>query len=147
MINKTIDESDGKYQVLLLHQQTQTVKIEGHGEHVLVTAKSRHSRSSLVHPDNDQTALASILFFAKCFAVNSSDSKQVSLWVAAVSWYDHHPCKLWFGKPTEVWSTTNVTDPMSFILINSRVVYVKTDVDFGSILGSSLVYLIVPLDL
>lgn len=54
--------------------------------------------------------------------------------VAAVSWHEAHPCHVWFGRPTQVWS--NSTVGYCFIPvrnIKSRVIYCKTTINFGRI--------------
>ena len=47
------------------------------------------------------------LFFAKCSVVTSlqevamTTSKTQAEWLAAVSWFEKHPCRVWFGSPTQ----------------------------------------------
>ena len=144
-----MSDDTAPYELLRLHQRVETVRIGPEGEHVLGTEKSRHSRSSFVlakEPSSGDTKLAFIQFFSRCTAKKASN-EQESRWVVAVSWYELHPCKVWFGKPTEVWTTT-IAESLSFILIEnivSRVVYVKEEVYFGANVGRDVVYVVVPL--
>ena len=91
--------------------------------------------------------MVSIGFFAE-YTCASIDEYQTMMWVSAVSWCCPHPAKIWFGQPTQTWSTE--TQPRySFIPIpnmRSRVVYAKAIVNFGTT-GCRTVNIIVPLHL
>ena len=39
-----------------------------------------------------------------------SDSESNAIWLAAVSYYHPHPCRIWFGHPVQVWSATTEID-------------------------------------
>ena len=69
------------------------------------------------------------------------------VWVAAVKWFFEHQYKVWFGHPTQVWSSACY--PGFFIPISnikSRVVYSHHLVNFGRIIGEEKVYIVTPLD-
>ena len=98
-------------------------------------------------PDSSDEKLATVKFFAKCSVKNGKEQRAV--WVAVVSIYMAHNCKVWFGKPTQVWTT--VTYPgYSFIPLTniiSRVLYSTTTVNFGRLIGNDYVNIVVPLDI
>ena len=55
----------------------------------------------------------------------------------------------WFGSPCQVWSSVTNSPSYSFVLIKdivSRVVYTKSTVNFGRLIGSETVVVVVPLD-
>ena len=66
-----------------------------------------------------------------------------------MSWFMPHQCLVWFGKPTQVWST--VTFPgYSFVPVShikSHVLYTQAEVDFGRVLGHDTVNVVVPLNM
>lgn len=68
-------------------------------------------------------------------------------WLAVVSFYYEHQCKVWFGYLTEVWATA--TSPDFFFVpvqcIKSRVAYCNVEVDFGRIIGKERVNIVSPL--
>ena len=104
LVNSGVDGSP--YQVYLLHRRCNAVMLKSRN-HVLDAKNLRHSRSSLVlcQHDRDDTALASLSFFAECITKNCNNGQQNALWVAAVSWYMPRDCFVWFRKPTQVWAT------------------------------------------
>ena len=144
--------NDGS-KILFLHQRSKAVKLKlGNKSDICVIGakKSKHSRSSLVLcklPNSSVVELATVDFFAKCSI--KTDKEQKGIWVAAVLTYMSHNCKVWFGKPTQVWS--NVTYPgYTFIPISniiSRVMYSRTTINFGRYIGDDFVNIVVPLDI
>ena len=99
---------------------------------------------------NSMSELARIDHFAKCTCIVRATHKQekYSLWLVALSFFDEHSCKVWFGYPTEVWPTVSSLDmcyiPLSYI--RSRVAYCSTSINFGRIAGQDTVYIVVPVD-
>ena len=78
--------------------------------------------------------------------VNSSNGTESrSFWFAAVPLFLDHPCRVWFGSPTEVWSRVTSRDilPLSYILC--RIAYASTSVNFGRVIGEDTVLVVVPL--
>ena len=151
-LNKVVHTILGTHcRVLRLYRQCNSILLHvGRFQHVLGSERSKYHKSSVVlakHADSDEIGLASIAFFAECTCV-SIDEQRTMMWVAAVSWYCPHPAKIWFGQPTQVWSSQ--TQPgYSFIPIpniRSRVVYTKATVNFGRI-GCNTVNIIVPVHL
>ena len=73
--------------------------------------------------------------------------KNLSYWIAAVSFYFQYEQKMWFGYPTEVWALSTTPD-LFFIPINfiaSRVPYCEVDVNFGRFIGTEKVMVVSPL--
>ena len=69
-----------------------------------------------------------------------------TFWFAAVSFFEKHHCKVWFGTPTQVWSRSisdTVFIPVSHI--KSRTAHVFTNVYFGRVIGNDYVLVVVPL--
>lgn len=67
-----------------------------------------------------------------------------SFWFAAVSIFQHHNCKVWFGKPVQVCTFSDILFiPISHI--KSRVAYASTTINFGRIIGQDHVLVVVPL--
>ena len=128
------------------------LKTGNHDHHVLGAKNSKHSRSSLVlceRVDHKEISLASISFFVECIArSHQTNGQTLALWLAAVSWYMSHDCAVWFGNPTQVWATTTFPG-YNFVPINnikSRVMYTQTEVNFGRVIGTDKVYVVVPLN-
>lgn len=115
---------------------------------------SRNSHSSLVlahkriSTSGCNNHLAEILYFASCVAISNDKQHTRTIWVAAVKWFMEHQCKVWFGCPTQIWSSAcypgYVFIPISDI--KSRVVYSHHTVNFGKIIGEEKVYNITPLE-
>lgn len=136
------------YDVLILHKRCKALSFN---EHVIGAEGSQQSNSSLVlatlKKDNDATVLCAIQYFAECKLVNSRSQK--SFWIAAISEFMEHQCKVWFGKPTQVWCTAPKSTGVEYIpisFIRSRVVFTKTKFNFGQHIGEDSVYIIVPIE-
>lgn len=73
----------------------------------------------------DSVKLVEIDLFMKCFANVEDSSKPMTLWVACVTTYLEHPCKIWFEHPVQVWTT--VASPETSLIpvtnIKSRIIY------------------------
>ena len=98
---------------------------------------------SHIHSQN----LAIIEFFAKVDVITTDDNHQSSFWIAVVSFYYEHQCKVLFGHPTETWARSTLPDwffiPISYI--QSRVAYCEMEVDFGHIIGKENIVVVSPL--
>ena len=134
-------------QVLVLHNRTKAVLID---DAMLGAEGSRHSNSCFVlalHARSGEYRLAKILFFAECIAI-SDNGARVEMWVAAVSWFDVHQCKVWFGFPTQVWSTSSFQELCFLPLQNIKcpVVYTKATVNFGRVIGDDVVFIVTPIE-
>ena len=78
-----------------------------------------------------------------------SENNVCKMWLASVSFYCEHQCRVWYGSPVEVWSTVTTQD-IHFIPISSikcRVAYSQQEVDFGRIIGTERVTIVSPLGL
>ena len=144
IFNTLLDENS--YTVLILSQRTKALLLK---DFVIGAKGSRHSQSSIVlaNRTNSEVGLAQILFFAECVAISKVDGHHTKLWVAAVSWFMDHPCKVWYGNPVQVWSAATFPG-FSFIPVTniiSRVVYTKSVCNFGQLISRDNVYVIVPL--
>lgn len=89
--------------------------------------------------------LAEVQFFAKCAV--KYEVEQTYVWLVAVRFFPEHQCKLWYGRPTEVWG--GITDLDIYFLpvctIQTRVTFTKCTVNFGRIIGSDNVIVVTPL--
>ena len=93
--------------------------------------------------------LPGIRYFVRCACIVKASSRQetVTIWFAAVSFFDEHSCKVWFGHPIEVWMRVMSPD-MKFIPLthlHRQVAYTSAHVNFGCYIGTQRVYIIVPL--
>ena len=97
------------------------------------------------HPNHpDQLNFARIECFAKLDIKDNRNTSTISVWTACVRFYEEHPCKLWYGGPTQIWTRTTSLDvfyiPLHFI--KNRVAYSETSVNFGRIIGTETVYIV-----
>ena len=91
--------------------------------------------------------MAKITFFIQCTVEYGLTSEPSKIWMTALEWYMDHPCKVWFGNPTRVWSTATYLG-YSFVLVSgivSHIVYTKVTLSFGRVIGQDSVYVIFPL--
>ena len=140
------------YKISVLHHRYSAAMLQTKNlfSRVIGAENSRHSRSSLLicqKNDSEDVALAKVRFFAK-FNARNENNETLTFSVAAVSWYMFHPCHVWFGKPTQVWANT-LYPGYNFIpvsKIKSRVVHSKASINFGSVIGTDSLYVIVGLD-
>lgn len=135
------------YQILILCHQSKALLTK---DFIIGAQKSRHSQSSLVlakKTNSDNACLAEIIFFLECVVLSRSSNGHTRQWVAAVNWFMDHPCQVWYGNPTQVWSTARYPG-IFYILVSdivSRVVYTQYWCDFGRFIGTDKVYVVVPL--
>lgn len=151
LVKCIFDHEFGKdmYTPLLLFKKAKALKV---GEYVVGSNGPRYQRSSIVLAKTltgDSLSLARIDFYAECsILLNACESNpQRTSWLAAVSWFMEHPCRMWYGVPVQVWCTT--VHSFQFIpinLIKCRVVYVKATVDFGRRIGTDTVYIVTPIE-
>ena len=133
--------------ILTLFQKCKAVSL---GEFIIGSKISQYTTSSHVlakhpqHPHNQH--LARIEFFAKVDVITTADH-QSSFWIAVVSFYYEHQCKVWFGHPTQVWARSTLPDwffiPISYI--QSRVAYCEVEVDFGHVISREKIMVVSPL--
>ena len=107
-ISRYISMDLSQFEVLHLFQKCNAVKV---GKFVLGSCTSRFTRVSIVKARfQDEDRLAEVQYFVKCCIKFHSNvgNTCTTYWLAAVSFFNAHQCKVWFGKPMEVWSS--VTD-------------------------------------
>lgn len=134
--------------ILMLYRKAKAIRICN--QFVVGSKSSRYYKCSLVlaRKPGGNVGLAEINFFAECKLISSKKY----MWVAAVNWLMEHPCKDWFGYPTQVWTTVadvSSVDSTPFIPVSnikSRVAYSRSKVDFGNVIQQDLVYVISPLE-
>ena len=98
-----------------------------------------------IHPNHpDQLYFAKIEYFAKLDIKDNCKASTISVWTACVSFYDEHPCKVWYGGLTQVWTRTSSFDVfyIPLLFIKTRVAYSEAVVDFGRIIGKQTVYVV-----
>ena len=117
--------------LLRLYRSAQAITFGGSVK--LATKKSRYSNVSKVLI---QQKLFEINQFIYCSVLVEDPSTRSSstyrYWLIHCSPYMDHPCKPWFGYPTQVWAS--VCNGFTFFLLSqveNRVVYAETTVDFG----------------
>ncbi len=73
------------------------------GGFVLGSGLSRYTHVMAVHPDRpSEIHLAKV----EHFCMLNYTTLQISKWVACITFYEVHPCRVWYGGPTEVWCRT-----------------------------------------
>lgn len=131
--------------VLLLYKHAEGLKI---GTYVIGSGGPRYYHSSIVLAlKRGILSLAKVEFYAQCSAVYNESNTTRTEWLAAVSWFTEHPCRIWYGSPTQVWCST--TDSFEFIPvchIKCRVVYINASVYFGRMAGTDSVIVVSPLE-
>ena len=103
----------------------------------LASRESRYSHCSNLFIDRK---LVEINHFVQCtvFLTNpaSSDCTTYTHWLVHCTSYMNHSCKPWYGYPTQFWASLNADFIFFFVHeITSRVVFVKTNVNFGRHIG------------
>ena len=135
--------------LLSLYQKCKAISVGGT---IIGASNSRYTTSAHVmalHPRQlEALHLAKVQYLARVdVKLTSGEEQNVSYWFAAASFYHEHQCKLWFGRPTEVWATATLPD-LCLIHVNCikcRVAYCKVDVDFGRFIGQQTVIAVSPL--
>ncbi len=124
-------ESLETLEVLTLFLKCNAVKL---GKFILGSKKSRYSASLMkVKNTNVIVTLAEVQHYARCTAFNERTRTKKEVWLVAVNFFESHVCKVWYGKPMEVWPAIPVPNlyyiPISFIV--SRIAYRDCWVNFG----------------
>ena len=91
------------------------------GNFVISGCNSRHLQSCIVFAKkltSSEITLAELYYFTECtFTVVGPTNDCHCLCVAALKWYMDHPCRVWYGHPTQVWSCTQCTE-LDFIPVS-----------------------------
>ena len=142
--------SEYKIQILMVTKRANAVVRNGF---IFPGASSRHCKSKLclVKSFSGDIVLAEIVYYSEChyetIRGNCEPTKH-STWLIAAELHMDHPCKAWYGYPSQVWSCTKRSS-MHFIPISrfvSRVVYTKATVHFGGIYGCIPVIIATPIE-
>ena len=132
---------------LLLYKRAKALQV---GDILMGSRGPRFFRSSIVFAqrlDSNEICLTEVQFYACISVVKQSSSSTEIIWLAFVSWYETHPCCVWFGSPVEVWSTSSIQSQFIPISnIKSCSVYVKASVKFGRIVGTQTVIVATPIE-
>ena len=143
----------GYFTILPLIRKCAAINIKGYN---VGSGKSRYTTSSIVMAsslvvqfsasDSDQELkLAEIQYFFWCDI--STEGTIKSYCFVGLSYFIPHPCKEWYGHPTQVWSavTTSSVEIVPINFIKSRVSYAVQRVDFGGAIGEDKVIVVSPL--
>lgn len=139
---------NSQIEVVKLHKSTTAIAFSNSIK--LASEKSRYGHCSKVFVDN---TLVEICSFVQCTClitdVSSGNSTTHRHWLAKCSPYMPHRCVPWYGYPTQVWASVLVEDFEYYFLnqITSRVVYVRTNVNFGRVIGEDCVLIVTPVPL
>ena len=136
-----------KIEVLRLHRTAKAVSLDEVTKLAKKSSNFSHSSKVIIG-----TKLFEILGFVQCNAKITNAAgvcSDKSFWLLSGSSYIEHPCRLWFGNPTEVWTTVLKDETEFFFVteITSRVVYVETMYQFGRVIGEDRVLIITPIPL
>ena len=148
IVKRTLNVADCN--VLMVTKLSKGVLLDGF---VLSSATSRYSKSNHIFANRQGTgiSLAEVMYFSECHCqVLVSDSEPIfkKVWVIAVKWHMDHPCKVWYGYPSQVWSCVQHSE-LDFIPMTSfrsRAVFTKATVSFGSLCGCAPVIVATPLE-
>ena len=99
-------DSEISWDILNLYQTCSAIRFDNF---VLGSIKSCHKTASVVVVNtttSSEPKVAEVQYYLQFHVkVNSSNGTETrSFWLAVVSLFLHHPCRVWFGSPTEVWS-------------------------------------------
>lgn len=116
----------------------------------LASSKSKYSNCSKIFIYNK---LFEIIHFVQCYISVShhatNQQKTEKCWLVKCSPYMAHPCKPWFGFPTQVWASVldNAYEYFTLEQTDSRVVFTETQVNFGRHIGQDNVLIVTPIPL
>ena len=82
------------------------------GGFVLTSATSCYSKSNLIFANRQSVAicLAQVMYCQ----IDSAEPRVKIIWVIAVKWHMDHPCKVWYGYPSQVWSCVQCSELDSY---------------------------------
>ena len=135
------------YNLLILHNRAPALNVGGF---VVGSSLSRYTTKTHVmaaHPHQpSEIHLVKVEHYCMLnYTIHgTSQTSTVSKWVACVTFYEVHPCRVWYGGLTEVWCRTQSAScnyvPLSSIV--SRVAYCEAEVDFGRVIGKQTVLVV-----
>ena len=137
----------GVYTPLVLYKHATALQV---GERVIGSHGLRYSELSIVFAkrlESDRISLAEVKYYGAISVVKSESEsvefETLTVWLAFVSWFEEHPCRVWYGTPTQVWCTTSLCS--QFIPITNIRCCSKTSVNFGRYVGTDSVYVATPI--
>lgn len=113
---------------------------------ILGSKESRYITSCHVYVTGQQLRLAIINYFLEIVILRDGNSQ--TMWMANVSYYDQHNCRVWYGCSVEVWAAVT-SQGVYFVPISKvkcRVAYSKQEVNFGSVIGTDKIIIACPLN-
>ena len=119
--------------MLRLYRSTLSIAI---GDSVkLASIKSRYSNCSKIFIGDVLYEIHSFLHVTVIVMDDSSNVLRTDQhWFVKCQPYVPHPCKPWFGYPTQVWNI-GLREKFQFFLLNhitNRAVFTQSEVNFGS---------------
>ena len=132
---------------LLLYKHAKALQV---GDILMGSRGPHFFRSSNIFAqrlDSNEICLTEVQFYAYISVLKQSSSSTETIWLAFVPWYETHPCRVWFGSPVEVWSTSSIqTQFIPISNIKCCSVYVKASVKFGRIISTQTVMVATPIE-
>ena len=120
------------FEVFTLYRKCGAIKV---GQFVVGSKSSRFNTVSIVKLFTiNRERLAEVQFFCKCKVKCNGICKDI--WLAAVCFFPEHQCKMWLGRPSEVWALSE---------FHNRVAFTKGSVNFGRYIGTDNVVIVSPL--
>ncbi len=142
-ITDLLDTTYSSFEVLRLHKSVHGIAL---GSIKLASKSSRFGNCSKIIVRNK---VVEILRFVKCHILikDEGHNETRELWLVKCSPYMEHPCKTYFGRPTQVWASSLENDYDFYKLdeITNRVTYAKTKVNFGLPVGEDSVLIVSPI--
>lgn len=146
--------NDSQVEVLMVTKRSKAILCNN----FMLPSSSRHCRSNLafitagsLDSSGNDVTLVEVHYYSEClFRLNAtpeSETQNHSLWVMAAERFMQHPCRVWFGSPSQVWSFDKHS--LHFFAISSfvsRVVHIKATVDFGRVHGCLPVIIATPIE-
>lgn len=131
------------FNILTLYKRAKGLLIN---DCILGSKESRYITSCHVYVTGQQLRLAIINYFLEIVILRDGNSR--TMWMANVSYYDQHNCRVWYGSSVEVWAAVT-SQGVYFVPISKvkcRVAYSKQEVNFGSVIGTDKIIIACPLN-
>ncbi len=139
-IRNLLNSSYPNFEVLRLHKTMHAVALS------TIKLASKNSRYGNCSKIIARHKVVEILRFVKCYIlIKENDHEETTeLWLVKCSPYMEHPCKTYYGYPTQVWASTleNNYDFYKIDEITDRVIHAQTKVNFGPPVGEDSVLII-----
>lgn len=87
---------------LVLYKHAKGLKV---GDYVTGACGPRYHRSSIVLAKllgTDCVSLAKVEIYAECTVILKNSNTRHTHWLAAVFYFEEHPCRVWYSSPTQV---------------------------------------------